>query len=376
MDDAIGSTLDPENRSRLLARAAVCFEFASLPRPAARTYSDAARLLSQAGLRPQAAGELFNRSAHQHFRANEFFFAGSSWRSAAAEFHKLGRTVIRSIDSIPPVPVSAAGDTVAGECFNFAGHAFLKAHGNEAWACGAYWEAGKVYADTFPSPNIQTFNAYRNALNSTIRFYRTLDLDPLRNSLPLTKDERSAKINPIKIMEDAAYRCNFHHQPRMPDTQRASIAQLQTDRQLAATFHEFSILFLEIGNAREAGFFRVAERERQRRIYFAEKRFSKAFLYWFWALTAGYGESLFRWSFACVVAVLAFAFLFRVSNSIDPANGWFDYVYYSIVTFTSLGAGDIQPHGIFGKVLVCGEIGVGLLMFGVLLSFIGNLLNR
>lgn len=130
----------------------VCF----LARPAARTYSDAARLLSQAGLRPQTAGELFNRSAHQYFRANEFFFAGTSWRSAGGELPKLGRAVIRSVDSIPPVPVSAAGNTVAGECFNFAGDAFfLRARGNEMWSCGSYWEAGKVYADNFQARTVR-----------------------------------------------------------------------------------------------------------------------------------------------------------------------------------------------------------------------------
>lgn len=213
-------------------------------------------------------------------------------------------------------------------------------------------------------------------MNATIRFYRTLDLEPLRNSLPLTGAERAAKIDPIKIMEDAAYRCNFHHQPRMSDVQRAAIARLQTDRQLAAVFHELSILFLEIGNAREAGFFRAAERERQRRVYLAERRYGRATLYWFWRLTAGYGESLLRWASSCTAVMIAFAIMFRVFNAIEPAKDWFDYLYYSIVTFTSLGAGDIQPANAIGKLLICGEIGLGWVMFGVLLSFVGNMLNR
>jgi hypothetical protein len=376
LDDAVGSKLDPENRARLLARAATCFEFGLQHAPAARTYSDAARLLSQSSLRPQAAGELFNRSGHQYYKAGDFFFAGNSWRSAGTEFHKIGKNVIIFKDSIRPVPVSAAGDTVAADCFNMAGDTYLRAQGFEMFSCAAYWEAGRLYANTYPSPNIQTFMAYQSALNAAIRHYKTLDLKPLRNSLPLTQEERASKVDPIKIMEEAAYRCNFHHQPPMIQAQRAVIAHLQTNRQLTAVFHEFSLLFAEIGNARESGHFRAAEKERQREIYLAERRYAKAGLYAFWRLTAGYGESLSRWAISCMTMLALFAFSYHFFQAIKPVTGWFDYLYYSAVTFTSLGAGDIEPANTIGKILICSEIGTGLIMFGVLLSFVGNRINR
>jgi hypothetical protein len=310
LDQTLGVTITAETRAKILARSGTCFEIACQARPAARTYSDAARLLSDSNLKPQTAGELHNRAGHQHFAANEFFAAGTSWRAAAAEFKKLGTAVINSNDSILPVSVSAAGLTVSAGCFEAAGNAFLRASGEEIWACGSYWEAGNAYAKTFPSPNIQSFNAYRKALNANIRYYGTLELEQLRSSLPLTQQERAAKLNPLKVLEDAAFKCDHHHQPPTPEPKRSAAAQLETDRRLAGVFHEFSFLFSNIANTREAGLFRVAEKERLRRVFVADGQYAKWLLYSFWKLTSGYGESLSRWATACGTTVVTFAFLY------------------------------------------------------------------
>ena len=92
-----------------------------------------------------------------------------------------------------------------------------------------------------------------------------------------------------------------------------------------------------------------------------------------WRATAGYGESLARWITWCAAVTLCFAVAYYVLDALSFAAGyksnWFDYVYYSVVTFTSLGAGDVTPNGVVGKVLICAEIIFGLMMFGMLLSF-------
>ena len=74
--------------------------------------------------------------------------------------------------------------------------------------------------------------------------------------------------------------------------------------------------------------------------------------------------------------LVAFSILYAAFGLIEPANHWFDYVYFSIITFTSLGYGEIHPVGFAGKVAACVEIIAGLVMFGVLLSFIGNRFQR
>jgi hypothetical protein len=151
------------------------------------------------------------------------------------------------------------------------------------------------------------------------------------------------------------------------------VAQLETDRRLAAVFRDFSILFSSIANTQEAGLFRANEKERLRRVFFVEHQYNRWLLYSFWKMTSGYGESLARWAAACGSTLVAFAFLYFSFDAIAPAgSNWFDYLYFSIVTFTSLGYGDFHPEGIVGKALACSEISLGLIMFGVLLSFLGN----
>jgi hypothetical protein len=376
LEQICASSIDQENRARLLARAATCLEIASVPHSAARAYHDAGRLLSLSKSRPQDAAELFNRAALQFREAKQFFFAGSAWRSAAAEFEKLGNAVVSSSDNVGPMPMSAAGLTCAGICLESAGDIFESAVGNEMWSCGAYWEAGGFYSKAFPNPNIQTFNAYLNALIGCIRYYGSLELEVLRKSLPLSEQERTQKLNPLLVLEDAAFRCCYHHQPPLTVRKRNTAAKLGTDRYLAGAFHKFSTELVEIGNGREAAIFRSKEKERWRQVYFGESRFGKAALYSLWSLTSGYGESLLRWGTSCGVALASFSFLYFYFDAISPVSGKIDYVYFSVITFTSLGYGDIHPEGIVGKVLASTEIMIGLIMFGVLLSFLGNRFQR
>jgi hypothetical protein len=145
---------------------------------------------------------------------------------------------------------------------------------------------------------------------------------------------------------------------------------------MAEAYHDFYLAFLSIGNVSEASSCRAFERERLRKIHFLERRYHLGLLYTIWWLLAGYGESLTRWVIACIVALTAFATLYARYDLVGPIRHWFDYVYFSIVTFTSLGYGDIHPTGIWGKAAACGEIILGLVMFGLLLTFIGNRMQR
>jgi hypothetical protein len=376
LEQMSAASIEVENRARLLSRMATCLEIASVPHSSARAYNDAGRLLSQHGIRSQDAAELFNRAALQFREAKQFFFAGSAWRSAAGEFQKLGNVVIHSSDNVGPMPMSAAGLTCAGICSSSAGAIFESADDNQMWSCMAYWEAGRHYSISYPNPNIQAFNSYLNALVACVRYYGSLDLEVLRRSLPLTEQERSQKLNPLLVLEEAAFRCCYYHQPSMTDRKRNRTARLDTDRYLAGAFHKFSTELVAIGNGREAAIFRAMEKERWRRIYLGEQRFAKAALYSLWNLTSGYGENLLRWVATCAVVLISFSFLYFYFDAISPVLGKFDYIYFSVITFTSLGYGDIHPEGLVGKVLASTEIMFGLIMFGVLLSFLGNRLQR
>ena len=74
----------------------------------------------------------------------------------------------------------------------------------------------------------------------------------------------------------------------------------------------------------------------------------------------------------------AFLLLFALSywllgfrgQGLTTGGGWVhfpDCLYFSVVTFTSLGYGDIVPHG-FGKILACLEVMLGLAFLGVFIA--------
>jgi voltage-gated potassium channel Kch len=96
--------------------------------------------------------------------------------------------------------------------------------------------------------------------------------------------------------------------------------------------------------------------------------------------TSRYGHSLGRW----VATVLFFIAIFAVTYAIldyfsaikmladysYSTNNLFDYFYFSIVTFTTLGYGDIVPVTILEKAIVGVEVVLGYTMLGVLINLI------
>lgn len=75
--------------------------------------------------------------------------------------------------------------------------------------------------------------------------------------------------------------------------------------------------------------------------------------------------------------ILGFAILFWVIDFFFPKNGtnlkeshnFFDYLYFSVITFSTLGYGDISPSG-FGKLLAVLEVLSGMFLFAI---FIGKI---
>jgi hypothetical protein len=97
-----------------------------------------------------------------------------------------------------------------------------------------------------------------------------------------------------------------------------------------------------------------------------------------WWLTSDCGRSLVRW---CGV-ILAIAAIFTLAFSITGVrlghheSGALTYFYYSFVTLTTLGYGDIVPDSPTAQVLVILEVCSGYLMLGGLISIFANKLAR
>ncbi len=375
---AIASSLvgsaSPENRSRILVRAAASFEISGRERPAARAYFDAASELHNSRSRVDVAGELFNRAALLFHSIEEHFNAGDSWRRAGAAFLDAATDIITTPENIPPVPYSGGKYTVAGNCYVAAGDAFMQAGDNAMWACMAYWEGGRAHSRQHRGHH--AFLAYKKALLAGIRFYGTHARTELRNYLPLSDEERTSKLDPLTLMEQEALLGNQASYEMNRMVYSAAWPHIQTHRDIAAAYHEFYLAFVAAGNLREASIYRAAEKERARRVFFLQREWGSGILYSLWSFFAGYGDSLVRWTVTCSAVVVGFGAIYAGFGLVEPVTHWFDYLYFSIVTFTSLGYGDLHPAGLAGKVTACAEIITGLIMFGLLLSFIGNRIQR
>ena len=110
---------------------------------------------------------------------------------------------------------------------------------------------------------------------------------------------------------------------------------------------------------------------------FREKsRFATA-LYWLWWITSDCGRSLSRWCFWITLQLLLFATLFKYAGldygkhptALSP-------LYYSVVTLTTLGYGDVVPSSMAGQIIAMVEVITGYVMLGGLLSIFSNKMAR
>ena len=112
-----------------------------------------------------------------------------------------------------------------------------------------------------------------------------------------------------------------------------------------------------------------------------------------WGVTCFYGQSITLWALWC----LFFAFIFGLiysggtlvalstswmesltsGNAIDAhLPSWLTPYYFSIVTFTTLGFGDIRPLNIWGELVVILEVIFGYVGLGLLISILANKVAR
>jgi len=86
----------------------------------------------------------------------------------------------------------------------------------------------------------------------------------------------------------------------------------------------------------------------------------------------GYGEKPFRIVSASLFAIILFALFFFSYGAIESAGGlastlrWSDYLYFSTITFTTVGYGDIvaKPQALF-RLMAAGEAFTGVFLTGL-----------
>ena len=113
---------------------------------------------------------------------------------------------------------------------------------------------------------------------------------------------------------------------------------------------------------------------------FLEGKWGKRFFLTWW-LFADCGRSLLRWAGWSFLLAMAFAFIYWYlgPDSFDTQHLDFNLLtmfYYSVVTFTTLGFGDIIPKTSIAALWVTAEVILGYIMLGGLITIFASKLSR
>ncbi len=100
-------------------------------------------------------------------------------------------------------------------------------------------------------------------------------------------------------------------------------------------------------------------------------------VYWMWWATSDCGRSMLRWMICTTVLVAAFGTLFSMlAVDYGPHATWLSPYYFSVITITSLGYGDVLPISAAAQAAAMLEVTIGYLMLGGLLSILSNKMAR
>jgi len=111
------------------------------------------------------------------------------------------------------------------------------------------------------------------------------------------------------------------------------------------------------------------------KIFKLRKKWKRWFVYYMIRETSMYGTSFLRWMYTLFITVSIFAMLFYLTDTNmamvkDHGNNIFSYFYFSLVTVTTLGYGDISPITTTQKIIAMIETLIGYIQLGILLTLI------
>ncbi|MBN2724620.1 MAG: pentapeptide repeat-containing protein [Deltaproteobacteria bacterium] len=110
---------------------------------------------------------------------------------------------------------------------------------------------------------------------------------------------------------------------------------------------------------------------------FKRKSFFNRIVFYFWLISSDCGRSMIRWVLLTVGVALVFSFLYAtVAIDYGFHRTWMSPLYFSFVTLTTLGFGDIVPISVPAQVLVIIEVLTGYGLLGGALAIFSNKIAR
>ncbi|MZP29760.1 hypothetical protein GTO91_08585 [Heliobacterium undosum] len=158
--------------------------------------------------------------------------------------------------------------------------------------------------------------------------------------------------------------------------------------ELMSIYMDFSSFASNIGLFDEASYFKILYYDEELKVLKNEKQATKYLAYYWWKVTSNYGESLSRWMITSSLIVIVFGIIFSAPScpqffpedlkqflysakpeiKVSSELSFYTPFYFSIVTFTTLGYGDITPNNLYAHIWVTLEVIVGYFMLGGLIT--------
>ena len=101
-------------------------------------------------------------------------------------------------------------------------------------------------------------------------------------------------------------------------------------------------------------------------------------VYWVWWATSDCGRSFVRWGLwtATLAVIFALSYQFVELDLGGRPDNWMTTIYFSFVTLTTLGYGDIVPTSVTARLVALIEVIIGYMMLGGLLGIFANKMAR
>lgn len=123
----------------------------------------------------------------------------------------------------------------------------------------------------------------------------------------------------------------------------------------------------------------VFKRFSQDQDYLYEYKKQNPLIFNLWYYSSMCGKSMGLWMFWSFLIALLFGVVYSnfISSDLNMSTeSFFTPYYFSIVTFTTLGFGDIAPNSLVGQLWVTLEVVIGYVMLGGLISIFSNKLAQ